>query len=297
MLLLPRAGAPQLLQQSDEALLRKRLAARAGSEVEGWAGPCALSAELLAQQTLPYDQGLFDFVGAAERILGRTLGQLHELPAAPWEETAPALRRGQIQARKGAPVRKAERKAARNHAKAFERTDEWQRFVDLYRRFVVEWVAPQFEPDFGAEPLLYQAKPILRVVMPGSVAPTRLHCDADYYHDSNELNFWVPLTDVWGSNTLWSESSPGAGDYAPFEAGAGQAVRFYGNRCRHYTLPNDTGGTRVSFDFRVIPRPLFVPPAERGGLAAVVSTLSRHALDGPAASPRGYYALAWPEGS
>ena len=29
--------------------------------------------------------------------------------------------------------------------------------------------------------------------MPGSVPPTKRHCDADYYHDASELNFWVPL--------------------------------------------------------------------------------------------------------
>jgi hypothetical protein len=79
-----------------------------------------------------------------------------------------------------------------------------------------------------AAPLLYQRKPILRVVMPGSVPPTKRHCDADYYHDANEINFWVPLTRVWGSNTLWSESAPGARDFAPFEARPGEAVRFYG---------------------------------------------------------------------
>ena len=87
---------------------------------------------------------------------------------------------------------------------------------------------------------------------------------------------------MWGSNTLWSESSPGAGDYAAFEAGPGKAIRFYGNRCRHYTLENETDGTRVSFDFRVIPRHLFVPPN------ALASSLSRHALN-PGDSKRGYY--------
>ena len=55
-------------------------------------------------------------------------------------------------------------------------------------------------------------------------------------------NYWVPLSDVSGSNSLWSETAPFAGDFAPFEAGPGQAVRFYGNRCRHYTTANDPDG-------------------------------------------------------
>ena len=38
---------------------------------------------------------------------------------------------------------------------------------------------------------------------------------------------------------------------------AGEFIRFDGNRCWHYTTANDTGATRVSFDFRVVPIELF----------------------------------------
>ena len=38
-----------------------------------------------------------------------------------------------------------------------------------------------------------QSEPVLRVVLHDSVAPCKPHCDADYYHDASELNFWVPL--------------------------------------------------------------------------------------------------------
>ena len=31
-------------------------------------------------------------------------------------------------------------------------------------------------------------------------------------------------------------------------------MRFWGNQCEHYTVANTSGSTRVSFDFRVIPR-------------------------------------------
>ena len=79
----------------------------------------------------------------------------------------PALRRAQIQTRRGEPVTKAERKLARTHAWRHDRTPEWRAFMELYRKFIHEWVLPQF----GDGPLLYQRKPILRVVMPGSVAP------------------------------------------------------------------------------------------------------------------------------
>ena len=34
--------------------------------------------------------------------------------------------------------------------------------------------------------------------------------------------------------------------------------RFWGNQLRHFTQPNDTGSTRVSFDLRCVPLSLFV---------------------------------------
>ena len=37
----------------------------------------------------------------------------------------------------------------------------------------------------------------------------------------------------------------------------GQGFRFNGSKCRHYTLPNSTPHTRVSFDFRVVPKQLY----------------------------------------
>ena len=64
----------------------------------------------------------------------------------------------------------------------------------------------------------------------------------------------VPMVRVWGSNTLQLESEPGAGDQKPVEMGCGELLRFNGSHCSHHTLPNATDSTRVSFDFRVIPR-------------------------------------------
>ena len=35
------------------------------------------------------------------------------------------------------------------------------------------------------------------------------HTDSMYFHQRGQINFWVPLTKVYDSNTLWVESSPG----------------------------------------------------------------------------------------
>ena len=148
---------PTLIQGTDPALM------------DTWQHPCNLEPELLQQRILDYDMAEFDLVGAAQALLGSSdLRNLHTASIRPPEHTAPALRRGQIQARVGSPVSKSERKAARTHAWRFERTDEWRHFMEVYRRLVLEWVQPQL----GGVPLLYQRKPILRVVMPG--CPARL---------------------------------------------------------------------------------------------------------------------------
>lgn len=57
---------------------------------------------------------------------------------------------------------------------------------------------------------------------------------------------------------LCQESEPGRGDFHPLECSYGQFVRFWGNQCQHYTVPNDTDHTRMTIDFRIIPVQHFV---------------------------------------
>ena len=102
--------------------------------------------------------------------------------------------------------------------------------------------------------ILYQRVPNFRCHLPetGHLLVHK-HRDADYHHQQNEINFWLPCTPAYGNNTCWSESTPGAGDYRPFELGVGEMMQFWGNQCLHYTVPNDTPHSRLTIDFRVIP--------------------------------------------
>ena len=134
--------------------------------------------------------------------------------------------------------------------------------------------------------------------MPSEQPTGRLHCDGDYGHSAEELNVWLPVTPAFGGNSLWCESTPGvsgkllpfyvssaggaiftvmychsvpagrfqAGDFAPFELAHGEAKLFWGARCRHHTVPNDSGAARVSLDFRVLPSSRFEaePPSADG---------------------------------
>jgi len=101
-------------------------------------------------------------------------------------------------------------------------------------------------------PIAYQRDPTFRVQVPAEEPLGYLHSDADYHHPPAEVNWWLPVTKVWGSNTLHIESEPGRGDFTPAELEYGQVLRFYGNLCQHHTVANITDSCRVSFDFRVL---------------------------------------------
>ena len=93
--------------------------------------------------------------------------------------------------------------------------------------------------------------------MPNGRATISEHSDQEYTgHQPAEINFWLPLTTVGGTNSLWLESEPNKGDFEDVQLGYGQVLKFNGYECRHYTVPNETDTCRVSFDFRVMPSEL-----------------------------------------
>eukprot|EP00040_Diaphanoeca_grandis_P003280 m.24485 g.24485 ORF g.24485 m.24485 type:complete len:290 (-) comp14619_c0_seq1:93-962(-) len=155
--------------------------------------------------------------------------------------------------------------SCRNEKKTLEkryhaRSELRDQFLSLYRRFVTEVVGKTVREQLPQTATLYvQHQPVLRIAPPSRNHIGKRHCDADYGHQQGQLNFWLPLVPVDGANTLWCESTPGLGDFAPFVCGYGECVRFYGNACRHYTMPNTTNTTRVSLDFRVVPDVAFEP--------------------------------------
>jgi hypothetical protein len=122
------------------------------------------------------------------------------------------------------------------------------RFLPLY----VEFVRDVVKPRFGAEELVYQRVPSFRVHLPNNVAVGNFHRDSDYSHADGEVNFWLPVTNARGSNSVWLESAPDNGDYQPMTVDYGKVLIFDGVNLRHGNRTNETDRTRVSFDFRVV---------------------------------------------
>jgi hypothetical protein len=137
------------------------------------------------------------------------------------------------------------------HRRLYEIGDD---FYNVYRSFLADVVLP-----FIGEDLIYQRIPSFRIHLPDNVAVGEFHRDRDYAHGEGEINFWLPVTPAWDTNSVWIESREGAEDFRPYDVDVGQVLVFDGVNLAHGNRLNETGKTRVSFDFRVIPRSQYRP--------------------------------------
>ncbi len=124
----------------------------------------------------------------------------------------------------------------------------WHELGILYDAFIRYIIAPTISEDF-----LYQKFPTFRVHLPGNVAVGRFHTDAEFGHPEGELNFIIPLTKSEGTGSIWLESESGKADFESIPLEPGNLVSFNGNQLTHGNKVNETGKTRVSMDFRILP--------------------------------------------
>jgi hypothetical protein len=128
----------------------------------------------------------------------------------------------------------------------------WPEFIELYKSFIQNVIGPMFTEE---SKLIYQKTPSFRVNQPEGKAIYTPHCDGDHLHKhpTGEINIIMPLTKMWDTNGVYIESIPGLADYKSRPMEFGEFIMFYGNKLRHHNKFNNTGVTRCSFDFRVIP--------------------------------------------
>ena len=146
--------------------------------------------------------------------------------------------------------------ASEYHAAFYSHLED---FLPLYRDFVRHVL---FVERQQSRHILFQRVPTFRVHLPGNVAVGEQHRDGDYGHVDGEINYWVPVTDAWGTNTIWIGDEPQSVNY-------GEALIFDGVNLLHGNKLNDTGHSRVSFDFRLLPKRLYKPRTERSVSAGV----------------------------
>jgi len=124
-------------------------------------------------------------------------------------------------------------------------------FLNVFNEFVLNLSKDVFKED-----LIYQRRPTLRVNFPNNKAVGGWHRDREYSHPLEEINVWVPITKAVNTNAIWIESEFDKNDFKPIEVDYGQFIIF-DSGLKHGNKLNVESKTRISFDFRVIPRSIY----------------------------------------
>ena len=134
----------------------------------------------------------------------------------------------------------------------------WEEFNEIYTDFIREIIFQLFSEE---ESLIYQTTPSFRIQYPNSKAVTTIHCDSDknHKHPLGEINILIPLTNMTNTSTIWIESLPNMADWKPINLTSDEFIVWNGNRCRHFNKVNKTGETRISMDFRILPKICYDP--------------------------------------
>lgn len=133
------------------------------------------------------------------------------------------------------------------HKRFYEGAKSNTNFYTVYNSFLRNIISPIFDDN-----ILFQKIPTFRVQPPDHIAVTAYHKDKDYSHSEHEVNFYLPLTKAWETNTIWVETDINSKVFCPIEANVGEVIMWDGANLLHGNKKNDTGKTRISIDFRVL---------------------------------------------
>ena len=139
----------------------------------------------------------------------------------------------------------------------------------LYKKFIKEYIQELFDYE-----ILFESGPMIRIHYRNKKSVSDFHIDSNYsslpkdifekYKKfkvfdlyKNEINFWMPLTDAYSTNSLWVQSEYGKEEYNPINASYGKLIQFDGANLMHGTKINNTNITRVSLDFRIISKKIY----------------------------------------
>lgn len=133
-----------------------------------------------------------------------------------------------------------------------------QKFHSMFIDFVITYIGPHLYKTNKCTQFYFQSFPCIRVVRPNefSIGP---HCDSSYGFNQANINFYIPLTRIYGTNSLVLESSPGQENWHIIDSNYGGIKRFWGAQCSHFTVENHTSQTRISLDFRVVDSRFWIP--------------------------------------
>ena len=142
---------------------------------------------------------------------------------------------------------------------AVDATNEFER---IYHEFIRENILPLVDSDMDT--IVIQKTPNIRFSFPHYAAIGHnpnidqdqivgYHKDADFGHHPTEQNIIVPITDMFGTNSVYYETDIESKEFRNLTMGRHQFFHGYLNQLHHYNMFNQTDCTRISFDLRVIP--------------------------------------------
>lgn len=145
------------------------------------------------------------------------------------------------------------------HHKLFYQWMQTDDFMNMYRAFITEYICPLYQ-----DKIVVQAKPTFRICYPSNKAVGEYHKDRDYRNIDwalkvRELNFFLPFTNAFDTNTIWVESEEDKKDFAPMNCKYGEFIQWDASNLSHGNKINMTGKTRISIDFRVIEYKNYIP--------------------------------------
>jgi hypothetical protein len=184
--------------------------------------------------TIPYNKKLFNFIEVVEDLFETSdLSILHTLANQEYKEIFEVGK---------------DSSTIFHHKFYGKYHNGWPHMEGLYEAFVVAMI-----PELYNEGILYQKFPTVRFHLPNNIAVGGWHNDAEYHHPEGEMNFIIPLTLSDDTASIWVESKPGKKDFSAVRLKPGELFMFSGNNLTHGNKVNETGKTRVSMDFRVLP--------------------------------------------
>ena len=129
----------------------------------------------------------------------------------------------------------------------------FKKIKPTYTHFIKNIIRPLYN-----EEIVYQKIPTFRLHFPGNIAVGEYHKDKwyrdkEWHEEVCEMNFYLPFTKAYGTNTIWVESEEDKKNFSDMRTEYGECVRWDGVNLTHGNKQNLTNTTRISVDFRVIP--------------------------------------------
>ena len=143
---------------------------------------------------------------------------------------------------------------------------------DIIKCKYIDFIKKYIKPIFNNDEILYQTTPNIRFHLPNCTNIGKrdsdpnsevigLHCDFEFNHPETEINIILPITDMYDTNSIYFnniENSLNYKDYNNLNINKNQIYLGYFNKINHYNRINKTNKTRVSFDFRIIPKDMYL---------------------------------------